>query len=189
MAINIYNHNNLFPILGTGKPILLIKAGDHRIWPPYRGGATSMDSGSATSSFLGAYYTQTSINKIVADDYGVWVPYADTEGPLGYYYRAYNTYNTFSDRKIYYKAYVKYTSSYPVTFNVTMFNRFDHSVLPYISTSTGASGTNVKKMWSGYVSTETWSTPYTLYILPPAPTTTGVYIAYSAMVISTIDMS
>lgn len=191
MAINIYNHTNLFPILGTGKPILLIQAGDHRIWPPYGGGAISMNTGSATNFWLGAYYTTNDASHNgVASENNLWMIISDSSNcpnMYAYYHRYYNT----VVGRVYYKAYVKYTSSSSVTFNVIMYNR-DHNDRQYVSQSAGIAGTNVKKIWTGYVTNSSWgnTSPGTPdYIMPPAPTTSGVYIAESAVVLSYTDMS
>ena len=194
MAINIYNHTNLFPILGTGKPILLIQAGypiNHRIWPPYGGGATSMYAGVPTNLFLGAYYTTNDVNNIVHDENNIWMDYYSIGcvDNMDYYYGIH--YGTIVGA-IYYKAYVKYTASTSVTFNVTMFNSMSRYDQYYVSQSTGIAGTNVKKIWTGYVTNTSWGNTLSGtsdYILPPAPTTTGVTIHASAVVLSYTDMS
>ena len=191
MTINFYNHNNLFPILGTGKPILLIKAGDHRIWPPYGGGATSMYAGVPTNLFLGAYYTTNDVNNIVHSENNIWMDYYDKGCVynMDYYYGIY--YGKIVGA-IYYKAYVKYTASTSVTFNVTMFNSRSRYDQYYVSQSTGIAGTNVKKIWTGYVTNTSWGNTLSGtcdYIMPPAPTTTGVTIYESAVVLSYTDMS
>jgi len=194
MAINIYNHNNLFPILGTGKPILLIQAGypiNHRIWPPYGGGATSMYAGVPTNLFLGAYYTTNDVNNIVHSENNIWMDYYDKGcvDNMDYYYGIY--YGKIVGA-IYYKAYVKYTASTSVTFNVTMFNSRSRYDQYYVSQSTGIAGTNVKKIWTGYVTNTSWGNTLSGtcdYIMPPAPTTTGVTIHESAVVLSYTDMS
>lgn len=196
MAINIYNHTNLFPILGTGKPILLIQAGyplTHRIWPPYGGGATSMYAGVPTNLFLGAYYTTNDVNNIVhSDNEGhIWIAYSDKGcvNNMDYYYGIY--YGKIVGA-IYYKAYVKYTASTSVTFNVTMLNAMSRYDQYYVSQSTGVAGTNIKKIWTGYVTNASWGNTLSGtkdYILPPAPTTTGVTIHASAVVLSYTNMS
>lgn len=196
MAINIYNHTNLFPILGTGKPILLIQAGyplTHRIWPPYGGGATSMYAGVPTNLFLGAYYTTNDVNNIVhSEGEGhIWIAYSDKGcvNNMDYYYGIY--YGKIVGA-IYYKAYVKYTASTSVTFNVTMLNAMSRYDQYYVSQSTGVAGTNINKIWTGYVTNASWGNTLsgtTDYILPPAPTTTGVTIHASAVVLSYTNMS
>ena len=191
MAINIYNHTNLFPILGTGKPILLIQAGYHRIWPPYGGGATSMYAGVPTNLFLGAYYTTNDVNNIVHDENNIWMDYYDKgcARNMNYYYGIY--YGKIVGA-IYYKAYVKYTASTSVTFNVTMFNSRSRYDQYYVSQSTGVAGTNIQKIWTGYVTNTSWGNTLSGtwdYIMPPAPTTTGVTIHESAVVLSYTDMS
>ena len=194
MAINIYNHTNLFPILGTGKPILLIQWGypiNHRIWPPYGGGATSMYAGVPTNLFLGAYYTTNDVNNIVNDVNNRWMAHYDIgcAKNMNYYYGIH--YGKIVGA-MYYKAYVKYTASTSVTFNVTMLNAMSRYDQYYVSQSTGVAGTNIKKIWTGYVTNASWGNTLSGtkdYILPPAPTTTGVTIHESAVVLSYTDMS